>query len=99
MKPAFDSKGVRLELVCEINSVVDIDPIRFEQVLLNLLDNALKYSDTHTLTTIEITNEKNFVNIFVKDQGIGIPDEDLPYIFDRLYRVDKSRSRLTGVTD
>ncbi|MCM3411394.1 sensor histidine kinase [Metabacillus sp. YM-086] len=96
MKPAFDSKGVRLELVCEINSVVDIDPIRFEQVLLNLLDNALKYSDTHTLTTIEITNEKNFVNIFVKDQGIGIPDEDLPYIFDRLYRVDKSRSRLTG---
>ncbi|PGT86460.1 cell wall metabolism sensor histidine kinase WalK [Bacillus sp. AFS040349] len=96
MKPAFDSKGVRLEFVCKINAVVDIDPIRFEQVLLNLLDNALKYSDTHTLTTIEITNEGNLVKIFVKDQGIGIPAEDLPYIFDRLYRVDKSRSRLTG---
>lgn len=96
MKPAFDSKGVNLVLDCKITAVVNIDPNRFEQVFLNLLDNALKYSDINSLTKIEITNEKNFISIFVKDQGTGIPDEDLPYIFDRLYRVDKSRSRLTG---
>lgn len=96
MKPAFETKGVKLEFICQKDSFADIDPIRFEQVFLNLLDNALKYSDTSTLTTIEITKEKNFINIYVRDQGRGIPDEDLPYIFDRLYRVEKSRSRLTG---
>ncbi|WP_226670144.1 sensor histidine kinase [Metabacillus litoralis] len=96
MKPAYNSKGVKLELVQKIDAFVDIDPIRFEQVFLNLLDNALKYSDNNTVTTIEITNEGNFISIFVKDQGTGIPTEDLPYIFDRLFRVDKSRSRLTG---
>lgn len=96
MKPAFDSKGVKLELIYKIDVFIDIDPIRFEQVFLNLLDNALKYSDNNTFTTIEITKEDSFINIFVKDQGTGIPAEDLPYIFDRLYRVDKSRSRLTG---
>ncbi|UPG62214.1 sensor histidine kinase [Metabacillus endolithicus] len=96
MKPAFKSKGVKLEFTCKTEAVVDIDPTRFEQILLNLLDNSLKYSEMNSLTQIEITNENNFVNIIVKDQGIGIPDEDLPYIFDRLYRVEKSRSRLTG---
>ncbi|WP_175638206.1 sensor histidine kinase [Metabacillus schmidteae] len=96
MEPAFESKGVKLEFICKKNAYVNIDPIRFEQVFLNLLDNALKYSDTNTLTTIEIKNEEDSINILVKDQGSGIPTEDIPYIFDRLYRVDKSRSRLTG---
>ncbi len=96
MEPAFESKGVQLEFICKKDAYVNIDPIRFEQVFLNLLDNALKYSDTNTLTTIEIKNEASSINILVKDQGSGIPTEDIPYIFDRLYRVDKSRSRLTG---
>ncbi|HZH62430.1 MAG TPA: HAMP domain-containing sensor histidine kinase [Metabacillus sp.] len=96
MKPAFESKGVNLEIVCKVIADVHIDPIRFEQVFLNLLDNALKYSDSQTLTTIEVIKENELITITVKDQGSGIPADDLPYIFDRLYRVDKSRSRLTG---
>ena len=96
MEPAFESKDVKLEFICKKDAFVKIDPIRFEQVFFNLLDNALKYSDNQTMTTIEITIEEGFINIFVKDQGSGIPAEDIPYIFDRLYRVDKSRSRLTG---
>ncbi|WP_394185654.1 sensor histidine kinase [Metabacillus halosaccharovorans] len=96
MEPAFESKGVKLEFICQKETFAHIDPIRFEQVFLNLLDNALKYSDTNTLTAIEITKKENIIDINVRDQGHGIPAEDLPYIFDRLYRVDKSRSRLTG---
>ena len=96
IKPAFDSKGVNLEIVCKEDAYAHIDPIRFEQVLLNLLDNALKYSNSQTLTTIEVIKVKKLITITVKDQGSGIPAKDLPYIFDRLYRVDKSRSRLTG---
>lgn len=96
IKPVFDSKGVNLEIVCKEDAFAHIDPIRFEQVLLNLLDNALKYSNSRTLTTIEVIKENKLITITVKDQGSGIPADDLPYIFDRLYRVDKSRSRLTG---
>ncbi|WP_226529736.1 sensor histidine kinase [Metabacillus niabensis] len=96
MKPAFESKGIKLEFICQKETFAHIDPIRFEQVFLNLLDNSIKYSDTKTLTTIELTKKENIIDIYVRDQGQGIPAEDLPYIFDRLYRVDKSRSRLTG---
>ncbi|MBO1511311.1 sensor histidine kinase [Metabacillus bambusae] len=94
--PAFKSKGIHLELNCKEDFFVKIDPIRFEQVFLNLLDNALKYSKENSTTTIEVLQENKNIIIFIKDQGKGIPYDDLPYIFDRLYRVDKSRSRLTG---
>lgn len=94
--PAFKSRGIHLELTCNKDYFVEIDPIRFEQVLLNLLDNALKYSKENTTTRLEVLQENNNLIIFIKDQGKGIPSDDLPYIFDRLYRVDKSRSRLTG---
>jgi two-component system, OmpR family, sensor histidine kinase ArlS len=85
-----------LELNCKEDFFVEIDPIRFEQVFLNLLDNALKYSNENTTTSIEVLQENKNIIIFIKDQGKGVPYNDLPYIFDRLYRVDKSRSRLTG---
>ncbi|WHX98754.1 ATP-binding protein [Neobacillus sp. DY30] len=94
--PAFSNKGIKLERSCPDNIMIDIDPIRFEQVLINLLDNSLKYSKVSTTTFIGILEENEKVQITVKDQGAGIPKDDLPHIFDRLYRVDKSRSRATG---
>ncbi|WP_316397493.1 ATP-binding protein [Metabacillus litoralis] len=96
--PAFKEKGIELELNCRENISVMIDPMRFEQVLLNLLNNALKYSESHTKTSISVRKEKRKVRIEIKDEGSGIPKEDVPFIFERFYRVEKSRSRDSGGT-
>nr|WP_263324864.1 cell wall metabolism sensor histidine kinase WalK [Neobacillus sp. Marseille-Q6967] len=94
--PAFKDKGINLVLDCPNNLSLDIDPIRFEQVILNLLDNSLKYSKASTSTYLRAFEENGEIKVVIHDQGVGIPQEDLPHIFDRLYRVDKSRSRSTG---
>lgn len=74
------------------------DEAKLEKLLLNIVRNATKYTEENG--TVDIWSEKNngHVRIFVKDDGIGIPDEDIPYIFERFYRVDKSRSRNEGGT-
>ncbi|WP_227521527.1 sensor histidine kinase [Bacillus alkalisoli] len=94
--PVFLNKNIALELKCEKSWKVNIDPKRIEQVLVNLLDNALKYSESGTTTTVVVKKENKYIFIMITDQGTGIPNEDLPYIFNRFYRVEKSRSRLTG---
>ncbi|MDR6998776.1 ATP-binding protein [Neobacillus niacini] len=94
--PAFKDRNIQLKLECPKNLSFDLDPIRFEQVLLNLLDNSLKYSKENTTALIKVFEENEAVHMMMNDQGLGIPQEDLPHIFDRLYRVDKSRSRSTG---
>jgi two-component system, OmpR family, sensor histidine kinase ArlS len=94
--PAFKNKGIHLILDCPENLFIAIDPIRFEQVIINLLDNSLKYSKESSTTSIKAIEENGKVQITIEDQGVGIPEIDLPHIFDRLYRVDKSRSRATG---
>jgi two-component system sensor histidine kinase ArlS len=68
---------------------------KFEQVFIILLDNAIKYSQDDVAIYVD-QDEKGGVIISVEDKGIGIPKKDLPYIFDRFYRVDSSRSRETG---
>jgi len=94
--PAFKEKGVHLKLESENNLSCSIDPKRFEQVLFNLVDNALKYSHENTTTKIIATKKDEELHIIIKDEGIGIPKKDLPFVFERLYRVEKSRSRATG---
>ncbi len=64
----------------------------------NLLDNAVKYSESGSEVSVEIVNNSSTVEIRVKDQGIGIPSRDLERIFERFYRVDQARSRATGGT-
>lgn len=96
--PAFLEKQMTLQIRCPVRVYAFIDPKRFEQVFINLLDNAIKYSSPHSHTCITVENDKNVITIKVIDQGIGIPKEDMPYIFERLYRVDKSRSRELGGT-
>ncbi len=77
---------------------MSIDPKRIGQVVSNLLMNALRY--TPSGGTIEIGAKKNntVIEVWVRDTGSGIPQKDLLHIFDRFYRVDKSRSRETGGT-
>lgn len=95
-KPVFEEKRITLNLSCDRNIYVMVDPIRFSQVISNFLDNALKYSPSNTSVHIAVTKTEKNVIIKIKDQGIGIPKEDIPFIWNRFYRVDKSRSRSTG---
>lgn len=98
MHPAFQAKKMSLVYQCEKNIIVHIDQKRFEQVMINLLDNALKYADQGSTVSIDVKAEKKKVVIIISDEGRGIPKEDLPHIFERFYRVDKSRSRNSGGT-
>jgi two-component system phosphate regulon sensor histidine kinase PhoR len=77
---------------------VDADAIRLEQVMLNLLDNAVAYSNPPREVTLIGRVRDGHLEVRVTDNGIGIPPADLPHIFDRFYRVDKARSRSSGGT-
>jgi two-component system, OmpR family, phosphate regulon sensor histidine kinase PhoR len=75
-----------------------IDPLKISQVLGNLLDNALKYTPKGTLIAVTAKRQGVEVEVAVRDNGAGIPAEDLPHLFERFYRVDKGRSREKGGT-
>ncbi|HEY4706071.1 MAG TPA: ATP-binding protein [Thermodesulfobacteriota bacterium] len=74
------------------------DHDRLEQVLVNLLDNAIKYTHSGGSVTVTVHKDRNDIRVDVKDTGIGIPADDIPRIFERFYRVDKARSRELGGT-
>ncbi|WP_347550050.1 ATP-binding protein [Pseudalkalibacillus hwajinpoensis] len=94
--PAFENKGIYLLISCQKDIHITLDPGRISQVLLNLLDNALHYTKEGNTVLIDTSVNNSTVEVSVIDEGEGIPEKDLPYIFDRLYRVDKSRSRKYG---
>ncbi|MGB8707230.1 MAG: ATP-binding protein [Dehalococcoidia bacterium] len=75
---------------------VNIDTHRINQVLLNLIDNAITHTPKGGIITITARNLDKWLEIAVDDTGEGIPAEDLPNVFERFYRVDKSRARATG---
>jgi two-component system phosphate regulon sensor histidine kinase PhoR len=74
------------------------DEERLGQVFSNLLDNAIKYTPDQGAITITIGEKNGSVDVYIDDTGIGIPEKDLPRIFERFYRVDKARSRELGGT-
>ena len=70
-----------------------------EQVFINLLDNAIKYThETGEISISALEKEQGEIQVMIKDNGIGIPKEDLSRIFERFYRVDKGRSQELGGT-
>ncbi len=69
-----------------------------EQVIINVLSNAIKYTQEKGVINIELSDDDRVFLIEVHDNGIGIPEEDLKHIFNRFYRVDKARSRKRGGT-
>ncbi len=75
-----------------------IDPLKITQVLENLIDNALKYTPKGSSIDVSAKQRENIIEICVRDNGPGIPEDDLPHIFERFYRVDKGRSRDKGGT-
>jgi signal transduction histidine kinase len=75
---------------------VEINPDLLRQAVTNLLNNACKYTPDGGIVELSLLRRSQSAIIRVKDSGIGIPAQDLPYIFERFYRVDKKRSRKTG---
>ncbi|MFJ7935670.1 ATP-binding protein [Sporosarcina sp. NPDC096371] len=98
VEPSFNMKNVQLAVRCDVDFQILADPLRLEQIVLNLLDNALKYSAEETEVTLEVYQKKEKTVIRVTDVGMGIPSEELAFIFEKLYRVEKSRSRTFGGT-
>jgi signal transduction histidine kinase len=93
----FDEKRVKLTLSLPHDPIIILaDEDRVIQVLTNLIGNALQYTPENGNVTVSIERDKNESRISVHDTGFGIPAEHLKHIFDRFYRVDKSRSRMHG---
>ncbi|MGK0290049.1 MAG: two-component system phosphate regulon sensor histidine kinase PhoR [bacterium] len=80
------------DLSCKINAPL------IEQAMINLIDNAIKYSEENTVIKVKASKKADNINLSVKDQGSGIMQEHLPRLFERFYRIDKSRSRKVGGT-
>ncbi|MCS7239791.1 MAG: ATP-binding protein [Candidatus Bipolaricaulota bacterium] len=92
VRPVAKEEGVEVALQRDPELWVFADPRRIRQVLGNLLSNALRYSPPGSVITVAAQKVGNEVWVSVQDQGPGIPEEDLPHIFERFYKVDKSRS-------
>jgi two-component system phosphate regulon sensor histidine kinase PhoR len=90
-----------LEIICDVSEdlpKVEGLPNEIETVLQNLIDNAIKYGAQGKQIYISAAEEENQIKISISDQGLGIPADDQPRIFERFYRVDKGRSRQLGGT-
>lgn len=97
LEPVAAGRELTIEVVAPASlPPVNLDPDQISQVLLNLLDNAIKYSRPGGTITIEISQEGPEALVQVRDQGIGIPADQLPKIGQRFYRADRARSRSDG---
>lgn len=95
-RPRAEAAGVTLEALLTSGTRASVDPGRIRQVIGNLLDNALRHTGTGGRIVLELEDREGAVMIAVTDDGTGIAAEDLPHVFERLYRADRSRSRETG---
>ena len=93
-----ESKHMELIVIEEDEMTIQTDLNRLKQVLANLINNAIVYTQENGKVTVKIYREHEFAVIEVKDNGIGIPEDEQDRIFERFYRVDKARSRNSGGT-
>ncbi|SHJ56671.1 two-component system, OmpR family, phosphate regulon sensor histidine kinase PhoR [Clostridium cavendishii DSM 21758] len=98
MKIEAEKKNINFVLVKNSNVEIKGDPDKFKQMIINLVENAIKYSEEKDSVTVKTEFVSGKVIITVDDTGPGIPERDLSRIFERFYRVDKARSRSKGGT-
>jgi heavy metal sensor kinase len=91
-------KGLSLQLGQTQDLAVKGDEARLRELFMNLLDNAIRYTPAPGTVSVSLRREGQMAVVAIKDTGVGIPAEDMPFIFERFYRVDKSRSRTEGGT-
>jgi signal transduction histidine kinase len=95
-RPSFDGKAIRVQLNLPDKLAARGDPDQLAQVLANLLQNASRYTPEGGLVTIAAEARRNDVMVSVSNTGDSIPQHDLPHLFERFYRVEKSRDRAQG---
>jgi len=96
LMPLAQSRGISLSSELRENCFVYATDDAVHQVIFNLIENAIKYNKPDGSVAIRLKVEGREVVFTVDDRGVGVPDEDLPYLFNRFYRVDKARSREAG---
>jgi heavy metal sensor kinase len=89
-------KGLSFQLGQPQDLVVKGDEARLRELFMNLLDNAIRYTPAPGTISLSLRREGQMAVVAITDTGVGIPTEDIPFIFERFYRVDKSRSRADG---
>ena len=90
------AKEQNIALVFNIESqepIYSFDSDRIEQVLTNLIDNAIRHTGEGGSVTVHARSDDRGIFIEVEDNGVGIPEEDLPFVFERFYKADKARTR------
>jgi heavy metal sensor kinase len=96
MKLLAEEKSIELHIRAESGVHVIGDRVRLQQVIVNLIDNSIKYTQVGGSINVRIVREGKSAVLEVSDNGLGIPPQALPHVFERFYRADKARSRATG---
>jgi two-component system phosphate regulon sensor histidine kinase PhoR len=95
---AARDKKIDIRLECAENWQVLVNPVLFEQAVVNLVDNAVKYSEPQKEVNVSARKNRRSLEIRIVDCGVGIPQSHIPRLFERFYRIDKARSRKLGGT-
>ncbi len=98
LAPVAEKAGVAIQTDLDPTLTMRASRLRLEQLFYNLMDNAVKYNKPGGEVRVSVRRERKFTVVTVEDTGIGIPEEHHDRIFERFYRVDKSRSRQLGGT-
>lgn len=97
VESSMDAKGIVMEYKPpKAQPFIDGDPQRLEQLFINILENARRYTPPNGFLEVSFEEQPSHIIVYIRDSGPGIPKEELPFIMERLYRVEKSRSKETG---
>jgi two-component system OmpR family sensor kinase len=97
MRLLADEKSITFTFDSATDGVeVEGDPSRLKQVVVNLLDNAIRYTAAGGCISVRAARQGQWGTLTVVDNGVGIPQESLPHVFERFYRADKARTRYSG---
>jgi signal transduction histidine kinase len=95
-KTIFQHKNLKIKNNIKNNYLVKADKLRFEELILNLLENSVKFSNESGTITIDAEKDKDYVKISIKDTGIGMTNKQIKYTFEEFYKADKSRHDFDG---
>ena len=98
LRPIARKRNIELTLVSSRQVTAEIDEVKISLVIMNLVENAIKYNKDNGWVKVILDADHQFFTVDVMDSGIGIPEDSIDHIYERFYRVDKSRSREIGGT-